>query len=646
MPASGRQVSATTMWPAEDVTIQNTGEDRMADPQRLAGALRRRAGRARRAVRRRRATPEQPQAESRSAGIPRDTSVERTNIGPVFDEGVARVRQRMAAAGLDDDYDLAYEHFDLAGFLLQAPQFLSMDRDPLAHFLGRGAEALAAPEVNFDMTAFVARRPHLSSRSGRSPYLEWLSEGRPGAVADPAPGFEVLAPVLGLSHDELAHELGGLRSDLQERLRNGRLGEMIARAAEVEPLVADIWPATVRPTIPPFHSERTARVVAAVHAAQEAAGFVRARALLVCGVPRWGGGRRLEGHLTHAFDGEVDPEEIAVIYTDAGGRASAGRFPEGVREIDLTACVGDLPPELTERVLVEVIRSFHADVVVNIGSMLLYRTMTTYGRALAASERIFLVMFGNEQLALGNWVGHPLRFFYRCFDLVEGVIVDSHHLADWLVERHQLTDEMRGRIHVFSAPVDARVPVASVPPRDPTRRPQIFWAGRFDRQKRVDLVFEIARRLPDVDFRMWGEAVLTAPGLGGPPGNVRLEGTYGQLGDIELAAADAWLYTSAWDGVPSQLLEVAMTGIPIVGTRVGGTGEVLVDGLSWPVDAVDDPEAYVAALREVIDDPDEARRRARGLREALVGRRGEDGYAEHAVRVLLGSPSSTTEGAA
>ena len=618
----------------------------MADPQRLARALRRRAGLVRRAVRRRRANPEQPQAENRPVGIPRDPSVERTHIGPVFDEGVARVRERMAAAGLDDDYDLAYEHFDLAGFLLQAPQFLSMDRDPLTHFLHRGAEALAAPEVNFDMAAFLARQPERSSGSGRSPYLEWLSAGRPGAIADPAPGFEVLAPVLGLSHDQLASELGRLRSDLQERLRTGRLGEMIARAAEIEPLVADIWPATVRPTIPPFRSERTAGLVAAVHAAQQAAGFARARVLLVCGVPRWGGGRRLEGHLTHAFAGEVDPEDIAVIYTDAGGRASAGRFPAGVREIDLTACVGDLPPELTERVLVEVIRSFHADVVINIGSMLLYRTMTSYGRALSASERIFLVMFGNEQLALGNWVGHPLRFFYRSFDLVEGVIVDSHHLADWLAERHQLTDQMRGRIHVFSAPVDPTVPIASVPPRDPTRRPQVFWAGRFDRQKRIDLVFEIARQMPDVDFRMWGEAVLTAPGLGVPPDNVRLQGTYRQLGDIELAAADGWLYTSGWDGVPSQLLEVAMTGIPIVGTRVGGTGEVLVDGLSWPVDALDDPRPYVAALREVIDDPDDARLRARQLRDVLVSRRGTDGYAEQAVRVLLGSPSSTTEGVA
>ena len=67
--------------------------------------------------------------------------------------------------------------------------------------------------------------------------------------------------------------------------------------------------------------------------------------------------------------------------------------------------------------------------MININSGLLYQAMASYGKALAASERLFLMMFGNEQLALGNWVGLPLRYFYRCFDLVEGVITDSAYLA-------------------------------------------------------------------------------------------------------------------------------------------------------------------------------------------------------------------------
>ena len=62
-----------------------------------------------------------------------------------------------------------------------------------------------------------------------------------------------------------------------------------------------------------------------------------------------------------------------------------------------------------------------------------------------------------------------------------------------------------------------------------------------------------------------------------------MEGRYGHISEIPLVEADVWLYTSGWDGVPSQLLEVAMTGIPIVGSLVGGTGEVLSEDDAWPV---------------------------------------------------------------
>src|SRR5699024_1524822 len=116
---------------------------------------------------------------------------------------------------------------------------------------------------------------------------------------------------------------------------------------------------------------------------------------------------------------------------------------------------------------------------------------------------------------------------------------------------------------------DSRLPIATPPQSLPSRRPQVYWAGRFDRQKRIETAFAVARLMPDIDFRMWGESVLRRGDIIEPPENVRLEGAYEHIQDIELSAADVWLYTSAWDGAPTQLLEVAMTGIPIVGSLVG-----------------------------------------------------------------------------
>jgi glycosyltransferase involved in cell wall biosynthesis len=552
----------------------------------------------------------------------------------------------MRPAGIDPDYDAAYDSFDLTHFLLQARHLLTEDGDPLEVYLENGPLAKASPEINFDMRKYLARYPARASGTVSSPYVAWLQEGRAaGEIADPAPGLEQLAPLLGRSVPELAGILGDLRVDLQRRLRTGRLGEMVAKAAEVEPLIGEVWQETARPKIHPFFNDTNAFQVSAIYAAQRAAGFARARVLLVVSDPRWGWGRRAEGHLAHALARHIDPSEIVVVYTDEGGQAPRGRFPDGVREIDLVSLLGRIDQDSAGRALIELIRSFRAETVIGINSVLLYLALNPYGKALAATQRIFLVMFGNEQLALGNWVGLPLRYFYRSLDLVQGVITDSSYLRDWLVDRHQLPQEVQSRLHVFRAPVDPDLGPAPVVERDPAARPQVYWAGRLDRQKRIDLVFDVARRMPDVDFRMWGEEVLGAPLLEEPPGNVKLQGAYGHITELDFGGADAWLYTSAWDGVPSQLLEVAMTGVPLVATQIGGTGEVLSDQDAWPVPDHENPDAYVTALREVLADPAGARRRAAGLRERMLRERTEAAYDRQVARVLLGLDDTVGESA-
>ena len=107
-----------------------------------------------------------------------------------------------------------------------------------------------------------------------------------------------------------------------------------------------------------------------------------------------------------------------------------------------------------------------------------------------------------------------------------------------------------------------------------------------------------------------------------------LEGRYGHISEIPLAEADVWLYTSGWDGVPSQLLEVAMTGVPIVGTLVGGTGEVLGEDDAWPVG--EDEAADGVRRRDPRGPrrPGESRRRPLALRERMLRERTGKAFAE------------------
>jgi glycosyltransferase involved in cell wall biosynthesis len=571
-----------------------------------------------------------------------DELVESTFLGPVMDQRVAVARAHLRPRGENADYDLVRDNLDVIHYLLQSPRVADdPSADLVRHYLDEGVALRRSPSPDFSTAAYLEGHPR-RRRSTDNPYVAWLRGGRAaGELADPAPGVRELAPLLGMEPGEVAHLLRERRGDMLRRLRTGGLGEMFAKAAEIEPLIGEAWVETTRPRLLPFSHPPVVKEVAALHRAQEAAGFRPARVVFVINRGRWGGGRRMEGHLTHALAHHVDPGDIVVLYTDESSAAPAGRYPAGVREIDFAEISAALRPEEAQHALVMLLRTLGADAIVNVNSRMMYHALRAYGAPLAASERVFHVYFCNEQVATGWWRGWSLRYFYRTYDTAAGIITDSEHLARELAGRHRATTEEQERIHVFRAPVDASIPVADPPAPDPHRRPQVFWAGRWDRQKRVDDFFEIARQMPHVDFRMWGETVLGSE-RGLLPQNVKPMGRYGHFSELPLAEADLWLYTSAWDGVPSLLLEVAMTGVPIVGTRVGGTEEVLVDDGAWPLELEEGPEAYVRAIQEVLADPDAARKRAHGLRERMLRERTPEAFESYAVEVLLGERAGGT----
>jgi len=603
-------------------------------------------GAERRWSRLRRALGAEPAADP--APEPDGAPVGPTAIGPALDTLVARARRNRRPRGEDPDYDLVADHFDDVAYLLQVPQIQGRaDVDPVAHFLDQGADAVGQPDVSFSTKSYVERHPRIA-RSGRAPYVEWLREGRAaGRVGDPAPRIDRTAALLGLEPADLVERLADTRADLQQRLRHGVLGEMIAKAAEIEPMIAATWPETTRPKVAPLVPGPTLDQMAVLDDCHRAAGHRRARVVIAINRPRWGGGRRIEGHVAHALAETIDPADIVVVHTDETGRTPPGRFPEGVREVDFAAAATRLGPAAAQRTLVELLRSFRADTILVVNSLLLYDAMASYGQALAQTERIVPVFFCNEQDEVGRWYGFPLRNLYRTWELTAGVVTDSEHFADWLQETYQVPPDQRDRFHVLRAPADPTIPVAAAPSTEPTRRPTVFWAGRWDRQKRIDVVLATARALPEVDFRMWGESLLAADhALADIPDNVHLQGPYARFGDLDLSEADLWLYTSAWDGVPSLLLEVAMTGLPIVATVVGGTGEIVSAADGWPIDEAGDPAAYVTAIREILADPTAARRRGLALRERVLAERTTVAYAEDVRRLLLRDTPRDSQGGA
>ena len=88
-----------------------------------------------------------------------------------------------------------------------------------------------------------------------------------------------------------------------------------------------------------------------------------------------------------------------------------------------------------------------------------------------------------------------------------------------------------------------------------------------------------------------------------------------------MRAADGYVMSSAWEGLPLVLLEAAASSLPIVATDVGGNREVVQDGASGFIVPPSSPAALADAMRR-IERLTEAQRRAMGQvgREGVLGK--------------------------
>ena len=132
--------------------------------------------------------------------------------------------------------------------------------------------------------------------------------------------------------------------------------------------------------------------------------------------------------------------------------------------------------------------------------------------------------------------------------------------------------------------------------------------GRSVEAKRhVDLITafaEVHDRRPDAVLLIAGsgplfDATVAAADAAGLARVVRLLGVRPDVPDL-MQAADAFVSSSAWEGLPMVLLEAAASGAPIVATDVGGSRDVVDPSRTGLLVPPLDPPALAAAMDAIM----------------------------------------------
>ncbi len=176
--------------------------------------------------------------------------------------------------------------------------------------------------------------------------------------------------------------------------------------------------------------------------------------------------------------------------------------------------------------------------------------------------------------------------------------------------------------------------------RPAEQAPEILFVGRLVERKGVEvLVRALARLRERRDVRVtivgegtWEPRIRAAVSAAGVEDAVTFTGrvdesalveAYGRASVFALPAVED--VKGDTEGLGVVLLEAIRLGVPVVASSAGGIPDIVVDGeTGWLVPPRDD-RALARALQEVIDDPEEARRRVARGRERVERRFSPEG---------------------
>ena len=211
---------------------------------------------------------------------------------------------------------------------------------------------------------------------------------------------------------------------------------------------------------------------------------------------------------------------------------------------------------------------------------------------------------------------HAAAVITVCTSLTEGVRARAPGAAVFQVEDPPLVDA--------TPPAAAAVAALRAELRLDTR-PVVLYSGNFEAYQGVDLLVDAAARVSTAQFVF----------MGGEPGEIESMRARALAGGAQdrcafagkrppaelprfLALADV-VASPRRKGVntPFKVYTYLASGRPLLATRILSHTQVLDDGNAWLVDAT--PDALAAGIRDVLDHPDEAARRAARGR-ALVDR--------------------------
>ena len=403
-----------------------------------------------------------------------------------------------------------------------------------------------------------------------------------------------------------------LREKYDNIEKNERLKDIVSRVARYAPEIHQ--PTGFRRiNLPPYNNPLFPAIKSLRRSLKEAS----YETIVVIPHCRVGGAAKVAGLLCETLFQLEASGKTLLVRTDNDDFMRPDWFPHEIEQVNLLDFGPDLPDVFRKKLLLDLFLGLKPKRIFNVHSRLAWIVFQEYGDRLKEMTSLYGYSFCYDVGLTGRKVGYPVKYVPSTIENLKSLLVDNHFLKNDLISTNKWGEELAKKVAVIhtAQPVDTSAPSWRRDLIKGNKLPKkVFWAGRFDRQKRFDLVIRIAKKMPDIDFQVWGKAMLGEDlEQSSLPPNITLNGLFTSVEELPLQDCGAWLYTSQWDGVPTLLLQLGALKVPIVATRVWGTSDIINEQTAWPVDSMNDVNEYVKGLRFFLDDPLSAERKGKTL---------------------------------
>ncbi len=326
----------------------------------------------------------------------------------------------------------------------------------------------------------------------------------------------------------------------------------------------------------------------------------------------------MKKRLTFAYPGNLELK--------TGGYGYDREIIKGLRDlgwdIDLLA-LGDGFPSPSAQTLKEAGDRLSAleDGALVIVDGLAFGVMDDWARQEA--ERLRIIALVHHPLALETGLSEEQQLPLRISETA--ALAATRHVV---VTSAMTAVELAKNFHVPPDKITVAVPGTVKPPVENKQRndtPQILSVGSLTKRKGYDMLIAALEQVSDLP---WQATIIGSPHLDPPTAHalakqiemLTLQDRITLAGESDdlvpaYANADIFALASRYEGYGMVFAEALSHGLPIVACKAGAVPDVVPDDAGFLV-PVDDVDAMAAALRALLSDPLERRRRAEAAARA------------------------------